>query len=172
MVHHLTSIDGERPQFVIAHVPTPGHTQPGFQPQSRDQVAAFAKGYQRGANRAAVYLRQIIDHVKNNDPESILFVFGDHGVFHSLRPSTFEDDPRFFVLGRYAILGGVYPPDRCAEYLDQVQDRGYMTTLDAAHAILECLSGGQSALVEPRDHQLRIFGDTTFQVDPKEFLYE
>ena len=172
MVHHLTSVGGEKPQFVIAHVPTPGHTPPGFQPQSRDQVAAFAEGYQRGANRAAIYMRQIIDHVKNNDPEAILFMFGDHGAFHSLRPITFEDDPRFFVLGRYAILGGVYPPDRCAEYLDEAESRGYMTTLDAVHAILKCLSGGESALVESRNHQLRIFGDATFQVDPKEFLYE
>ena len=51
----------------------------------------------------------------------------------------------------------------------EAEGRGYMTTLDAAHAILKCLSGGQSALVEPRNHQLRI-GDA--QVDPKEFLYE
>ena len=58
-------------------------------------------------------MRQIIDHVKNNDPEAILFVFGDHGAFQSSR-LKFEDDPTFFVLDRYAILGGVYPPDRCA----------------------------------------------------------
>ena len=55
------------------------------------------------------------------------------------------------------------------EYLDEAEGQGYMTTLDAVHAILKCLSGGQSALVEPRNHQLRI-GDA--QVDPKEFLYE
>ena len=48
-------------------------------------MEAFAEGYQRGANRAAIYMRQIIDHVKNNDPEAILFMFGDHGAFHSLR---------------------------------------------------------------------------------------
>ena len=173
MVRHLTSIGGEQPQFVIAHVPTPGHTQPGFQPQEGDQVAAFAEGYRRGANRAALYMRQIIDHVENNDPEAILLILGDHGVFHSLRPATFEDDPRFFILGRYAILGGVYPPDRCAGYFDEAEARGYMTTLDAVHTILECLSGGQSALAKPREHKLRVWtDDDTFRLDPKEFLYE
>ena len=118
-------------------------------------------------------MRQIIDHVKNNDPEAILFVFGDHGVFHSLRPPTFEDDPRLFMLGRYAIMGGVYPPDRCAEFLDGAEAQGSMTTLDAVHAILKCLSGGQSALAEPVEHKLRVWtDDDTFRLDPKEFLYE
>ena len=78
------------------------------------------------------------------------------------------------MLGRYAILGGVYPPDRCAEYLDEAESRGYMTTLDAVHAILNCLSGGgQSAFVVPREHKLRVLtAHDTYLLDPKEFLYE
>ena len=170
LLTHLTSVDGEKPRFVIAHIHVPGHTSRGFSHESRDQLEAFVEGYQRGANSAADYMRRIINHIDNNDPEAILFVFGDHGAL--LSQLKFEDDPRLFVHHKYAILGGIYPRDRCAEYIDEEESRGYMTTLDAAHAILECLSGGQSALVEPRDHQLRIFGDTTFQVDPKEFLYE
>ena len=168
LMRHLTGLGGERPQFLIAHIPMPGHTPPGFRYEDRDQAQAFRNRYQLKSNDAAVYMRQIIDHLNNNDPDAILFVFGDHGAFQSSQVK-FKDDPTFFLLDRYAILGGVYPRDRCAKYLDEAEGRGYMTTLDAAHAILKCLSGGQSALVEPRNHQLRI-GDA--QVDPKEFLYE
>ena len=171
LMRHLTGLGGEKPQFLIAHIPMPGHTPPGFSHENREQAQAFRNRYHLKSNAAAVYMRQIIDHVKNNDPEAILFVFGDHGAFQSSRVK-FEDDPTFFLLDRYAILGGVYPPDRCAKYLDEAESRGYMTTLDAAHAILECLSGGESALVESSNHQLRVFGDATFRVDPKEFLYE
>ena len=168
LMRHVTGLGGERPQFVFAHIPIPGHTQLSFNYEDRDQAEAFKNLYRRRSDEAAIYMRQIIDHVRDNDPEAILFMFGDHGVKQTNR-ITFEDDPEFVVLDRYAIMGGVYPPDRCAKYLDEAEGRGYMTTLDAAHAILKCLSGGQSALVEPRNHQLRI-GDA--QVDPKEFLYE
>ena len=146
----------------------PGHTPPGFSYESSEQAKAFRDRYRLKSNDAALYLRQIIDHLDTSDPDAILLIFGDHGAFQSSRVK-FKDDPRFFVLDRYAILGGIYPPDRCAEYLDPAESRGYMTTLDAVHAIIECLSGGQSALVEPRSHKLRI-GDA--RVDPKEFLYE
>ena len=146
----------------------PGHTPPGFRYEDRDQAEAFRNRYHLKSNAAAVHMRRIIEHVRNNDPEAILFVFGDHGAFQSSKVK-FKDDPTFFLLDRYAILGGVYPRDRCAKYLDEAEGRGYMTTLDAVHAILKCLSGGKSALVEQRNHQLRI-GDA--QVDPKEFLYE
>ena len=168
LMRHLTGLGGERPQFVFAHIPIPGHTQLSFNYEDGDQAEAFKKLYRRRSNEAAIYMRQIIDHVRDNDAEAILFMFGDHGVKQTNR-ITFEDDPEFVVLDRYAILGGVYPRDRCAKYLDEAEGQGYMTTLDAVHAILKCLSGGQSALAEPRNHQLRI-GDA--QVDPKEFLYE
>ena len=61
-----------------------------------------------------------------------------------------EEAPAFYLQDRFAILGGVYPPDGCEEYFDEAESKGYMTTLDAVHAILGCLSGGQTALKEPR----------------------
>ena len=169
LMRHLTALGVDRPQFLITHIPMPGHTPPGFSHENRDQTQAFRERYEFKSNDAAVYMRRIISHIENNDPGAILFMFGDHGPLMSRLEFKFEDDPRLWVHHKYAIMGGVYPPDRCAEYLDRAESRGYMTTLDAVHAILECLSGGQSALVEPRSHQLRI-GDV--RVDPKEFLYE
>ena len=72
-------------------------------------------------------------------------------------------------------MGGVYPRDRCAEYFDEAESRGHiMTTLDAVHAVLRCLSGGQSALVEPRPG--RLWGDEKvipgWEDGYEEFRYE
>ena len=171
LVHHLTRVEGRRPQFVIAHLYMPGHTEADFSYERREQVEEFKASYRRRSNEAAAYLRQIIDHV-SDDPNAILFVFGDHGAFQS-RGVAFEDDPTFFVQDQFAVLGGVYPRDRCAEYFDEAESRGYMTTLDAVHAILACLSGGQSALLEPEEHRLRVSTAQGVQwMSPEEFLYE
>ena len=172
LVRELTNLDKRFPQFVIAHLYLPGHTPKIFNYDNREDSEKFTEQYQDRANNAATYLGQIIDHIESNDPTAILFVFGDHGMWLS-RGAAIEDDPTFFLQDRFGILGGVYPPDRCAEYFDEAESKGYMTILDAVHAILSCLSGGQSALVGtrhdrfsgsvvPREHDYRY----------EEFLYE
>ena len=172
LVEQLTGLASDRPQFVIAHLWMPGHTPTGFNHEDRGQVARFKESYLRGSNRAAIYLRQMIDHVRDTDPNAILFVFGDHGALQSWG-LEFEDDPTFLVQDQFAVLGGVYPRDRCTEYFDEAESRGYMTTLDAVHAILACLSGGQSALLEPEEHRLRVSTAQGVQwMSPEEFLYE
>ena len=82
-----------------------------------------------------------------------------------------EEDPAFYLQDRFAILGGVYPPDRCGEYFDEAESKGYMTTLDAVHAILSCLSGGQNALMEPRRDRF-LEGLEEHDYHYQEFLYE
>ena len=172
LVGKLTGLDGSIPHFVIAYLYLPGHTPKIFSYENRDDLQEFTAYYHRESNKAAIYLAQIIDHIENNDPTAILFVFGDHGMWLS-RGAEIEDDPIFFLQDRFGILGGVYPPDRCAEYFDEAESKGYMTILDAVHVILSCLSGGQSALVGtrhdrfsgsgvPREHDYRY----------EEFLYE
>ena len=83
LVEQLTGLASDRPQFVKAHLWMPGRTPTGFNHEDRGQVARFKESYLRGSNRAAIYLRQMIDHVSDTDPNAILFVFGDHGAFQS-----------------------------------------------------------------------------------------
>ena len=89
---------------------------------------------------------------------------GNPGELHS------KTTRRFVVQDRLGVLGGVYPPDACATYFDETLSKGYMTALDGVHAILRCLSGGQSALKMPRESYIRtLYGPTGSY---KEFLYE
>ena len=101
--------------------------------------------------------------MEENDPGAILLVYGDHGT--RVSPA---------VQAQYGVLGGVYPRDTCAAWFDEAEAaQNYMTVLDAVHALLRCLSGGESALVQPRNRTL--FGGPAVGQDFsifEEHLYE
>ena len=176
-VQQLTAVDKARPQFVIAHIYMPSHTSGMFDYENRRERERFLAGYKMRFDRAAIYLGQIIEHLKANDPDAILFVFGDHGAWLS-QGMDVEDDPQFVLQDRFGILGGVHPPDRCALELDAAEAKGYMTSLDVVHALVECLSAGQSPLGKPRRDRFWIpphFDDAVSEdhaYEYKDYLYE
>ena len=172
LVSELASIGRDRPQFVIAHIYMPGHTSKSFRYHNLKDREVFTESYVQKSNEAASYLRRIIDHLRDNDPTAILFVFGDHGMFLSTG-MRIDEDPTFYLQDHFAVLGGVFPRDRCGQYFDEAEAKSYMTTLDAVHAILGCMSDGQSALLEPRHD--RFFGaglEEEHDYRYKEYLYE
>ena len=173
LVAQATGLDRRRPHFLIAHLNVPGHTESYFRYDDRDHVDEFKDHYTQGSNEAAGYLEDIVNHLKRNDPDAILFVYGDHGPYLS-QGMRFEERPGFVVQDRFAILGGVYPRDRCATNIDAALDKGYLTILDGVHAILGCLSGGQNVLVRPRENRLGGTGgvprDSGYDYD--DFRYE
>ena len=172
LVQELSSVGGGSPQFVIAHLYLPGHTPMNFDHRNEGERRRFLVDFERDFNSAATYLEQIVEHLRADDPDAILFVFGDHGAQLSRRVDV-EDDPTFFLQDRFAILGGVYPRDRCAPELDEAERKGYTTTLDVVHAIIECLSDGQSPILEPRRDRFWVYSileDHSY--DYEEFLYE
>ncbi len=172
-VTEVTEISGDGPQFVMAHLLLPSHTPlKQFDYESQDDRESFFTRYQERFDAAAIVLQQIIDHIEYNDLDAILFVYGDHGAWLS-NGMQIEDDPTFFLQDRFGILGGVYPPDRCAAEFDEAESKGYVTSLDIVHAILECLSGGQSPLREPRNDRFWGSGvpeDHSYRYE--DFLYE
>ena len=172
LVREVTGVERSSPQFVIAHLYLPGHAPKIFNYDSVSDRESFMARFEKNLDRAAVYLEKIIDHLRFNDPNAILFVYGDHGAWLS-RGMEIEDDPEFFLQDRFGILGGVYPPDRCAAEFDEAESKGYVTSLDIVHAILECLSGGQSPLREPRSDRFWGGGvpeDHSYKYE--DFLYE
>ena len=168
----LTGLKRSQPQFVIAHLWLPGHTPSKFDYSSQADKNSFFKRYQERFDAAAVVLEQIMEHLRSDDPNAIMFVYGDHGAWLS-SGMDIEDDPTFFLQDRFGILGGVYPPDRCSAEFDEAESKGYVTSLDVVHAILECLSGGQSPLREQRNDRFWGTGvpeDHSYKYE--DFLYE
>ena len=161
------------PQFVMAHLYLPGHVDNSFRHGNVEQFEAYKRFNIKRSETAARYLDAIIRHLEDNDPDAILLVYGDHGMFLS-KGLKFEDDPTFVFQDNYGVLGAVYPRGACAVRFDEASAKGWMTTLDAVHAILRCLSGGESALVEPRKSRSPKYGPIprNIDLDHKEFLYE
>ncbi len=164
---------GDGPQFVIAYIYAPGHTGKSFRYDNADQLEKFKAQHINDSARAARYLELILRHLEENDPGAILFVFGDHGPYLSRGMDYVEANREFIIQDLYGILGGIYPRDTCAAYFDEISDQGYMTILDAVHAILRCLSGGESAFIEPRAYTRPAYGiPEDAKSNYKEVLYE
>ena len=103
LLRELTNLDGSRPKFVIAHLWMPGHTG-RFNYYDKEDRENYIEYYYRESNRAGLYLRQIIEHLRSNDPNAILFVFGDHGAKLS-KGIKIEEDPTFFLQDRFGVRG-------------------------------------------------------------------
>ena len=158
-LERITSVDAAgEPQFTMAHLYAPGHVGPSYRHGSEADLERFRTQYLRGIESAADSLDLIVRHVEREDPGAILLVYGDHGMYVS-EGVEFDGDPEFFVQDRYGVLGGVFPPDACAPWFDRAAAPGWMTLLDAVHAVLSCLSSdGKGALVEPRTYVINTVG--------------
>ena len=164
------------PQFAFGHIYRPGHAPRSFQYSDEEQLGALRAHYQRRSAEAAGLLAKLLAHLDVHDRDAMLLVFGDHGALLSTNVA-FADAPEFVVQDHFGALGGVYPPDACAEWFDEAQERrGYLTLLDAVHTVIRCLSGGESALRAPPEHYY--VGEWNGVVPDghrrtyKEFLYE
>ena len=164
------------PQFAMAHIYAPGHVGRSFRYDDRDALTTFRAHYRLGSAEAAGLLARLLAHLDERDPEAILLVYGDHGPLLSTNV-RFADAPDFVAQDHYGILGGVHPPTACGEWFDEaIERRGYLTLLDAAHVVIRCLSGGESALAAmPADYKVGVWKDVVPQGDARsysEFLYE
>ena len=108
--YYKSLISNERPQFLMAHIEVPGHTGGHFRYYDRAQRDAEIRRYSETLNDLAIrHLEAILEHLQDNDPDAILYLYGDHGPWLS-RGVSFEDNPTFVVQDRLGVLGGVYPP--------------------------------------------------------------
>ncbi len=181
----ISITEREGPQFAFAYLRLPTHAWPPFDYADPRDVESYRELYIRNSDQAAMLLAELLEALEEKDPGAILFVFGDHGPRLSLG-MEFADDPDFWVKDSYGVLGGIWPPDACAPWFDEELQKGWLTTLDAVHAVLRCLSGGEEVLVEPRatimaggvgDHRMRkSLGIPAELFDPErsfaDFLYE
>ena len=143
------------PQFVMAHLKRPGHVGTSYRHGNASAFSAYQARHLESSNFAARQLDAIVRHLEANDPGAILLVYGDHGTLVS-QGVKFADNPTFIIQANYGVLGGVYPREACATWFDEAEaTQNYMTVLDAVHALLRCLSGGERAgKASQQDHFL------------------
>ena len=142
------------PQFVMAHLNLPAHVGLSYRHSDAAQFSAYQARYLERSNLAAGSLDAIVRHLEENDPGAILLVYGDHGTQVAMG-LEFKDNPTFVVQANYGALGGVYPREACAAWFDEAEAaQNHLTVLDAVHALLRCLSGGERALAKPRNRTI------------------
>ena len=163
----------DRPQFAMAHLYLPEHVKGWYRHGDASAFSAYQARYLERSNLAAGILDAIVRHLEKNDPGAILLAYGDHGTMAS-QGVKFADNPTFVVQANYGVLGGVYPREACGAWFDEAEAaQNHLTVLDAVHAVLRCLSGGESALTKPRNRTISFGpakGQDLFGFD--EYLYE
>ena len=163
----------DRPQFAMAHLYLPEHVKGWYRHSDAAEFSAYQARYLERSNMAAGILDAIVRHLEENDPGAILLVYGDHGTMAS-QGVKFADNPTFVVQTHYGVLGGVYPREACGAWFDEAEAaQNHLTVLDAVHALLRCLSGGESVLAADRNMPVS-FGPVPHQTifGFEEYLYE
>ncbi len=171
----------DAPQIFVGYVYSPGHTVGDFDRKDTEVADKYRQYYFKRSKKTAAYLNNIVTFIANEDPEAIVYVFGDHGPGIS-RKDTFKENGVIFVQDRFGVYGGIHPRDRCAESFSTPYNKNFMTVLQGAHMIIKCLSGGKYAFITLEDYRLpesRILEDyrlpeskTTSHNRYEDYLYE
>lgn len=146
-------LTSDTPQINVGIIHSPGHTEPPFKKNDYEVIEMYKSNYMINSRETAEHIKKITSFIKNEDPNGILYVFGDHGAYLS-RSYTFDENPEFFVQDRFAILGGIYPKDRCSDSFDKPYNKNFSTTLQVAHMIIRCLTNGENAFFKLNDFNI------------------
>jgi hypothetical protein len=170
LVHYLNKTFSRKKPCLRAH-PSPKHVNvKTFSRKDPHKFRKLQETYHRHSVAAGKNLRKLRDMIIAQDPGSIIFVFGDHGLYLATGES-FRADRVFYVQDSFGVLGGIYPADTCSEYFDRaLADKGYMTTTWVARLLVQCLAGGDDPMPVAYVHKLLQHNGST--LDPKEFVYE
>ncbi len=139
--------------LTVAYIYSPGHTKLGFSPYRSEDFAEYREELtSRGDAMAAAYIRELIRTIRDNDPEAILVIFGDHGAMMSrgLPVGDLPEDSPFTAtdvfLERHAVVAAVYPREFCTDEFKEL-----FTITRVGRSIVKCLSGGIDPL--PPEYQ-------------------
>jgi hypothetical protein len=157
------------PQLFFAHMYPPMHVDKKTFRGTPEQLNFFRSHYLRSSTAAGSNIRKIRDLIHRHDPESLLFVFGDHGILLS-NAVKFEHDKSFYVQDRYGVLGGIYPASACANIFDRAQIQPFQTTAGVARLIVQCLANDVDPFsVEYQHDHIHVNGEL---IRISDYLYE
>jgi len=144
------------PRLTFHHVILTFHTQEGFDRSDPRALETFRADYLNNARLVADYLDELIDRIRSQGPNAVLFMFGDHGalVGHSM---TFDEDPAFFIQDRYGIAAAIlYNSTDCGrDQLRHYSPDGYITPERVIAGIVRCVAQNPEAVDQAVDFSSR-----------------
>lgn len=158
-----------RPQLTILQLRPPFHyTGQKLADVDSAAVRNFAARYETSAVDAAVNLERLVGQVRTDDPDALVFVFGDQGLGLS-QDLTADGRTPFFVHDKLGVVGAVLPAAACSEYLPAQDSTAILTTVQIVADLIGCLAGGESIYPAGYEHRALIGGET-FLLSP--YAYE
>jgi hypothetical protein len=142
------------PQVIMSYIIAPTHT-PLHYAGLPGQFSAYQKEYIEGSQLAAQSIDKIMSFIKKNDPDALVYLFGDHGASLSrgMEWETLQEDEKdFYILDHYGVIAGFYPPDACASYIQQ--NSSYSVNSQVAYNIVRCLADGGDPAINAMEYDL------------------
>ena len=166
--------NSQRRSFFITYIWSPGHVFSGYVGRP-EQFNLYRELFNNRKHEAADYIRLLTESILENDPDALIFIFGDHGA-RLTNDTTWQDQKdekaqAFFIRDNYAVLSAVYPKDACPEWH---APEAFMTPAKVGRMIVRCLSGEDPFLRPPSyplDYDYQGYtGDTPLRYE--DYLYE
>ena len=184
------------PQLYIGHVLSTRHTSYEFDITNKEMFSDFKTEYVTKANETALLMKIVLDHIKKNDKNALIYVWGDHGPVLSQHLSwdnryneksthPLIQSPKFFIQDRLGTFGGVYHNGSVCNLGDFQTQRIFNTPQHIIKDILYCLSDAKSREINKdyfknftrtktfpyprRDQNRPILSDV---IDFRDYLYE
>lgn len=119
-----------------------GHTSTSYDHNDLSARTAYKNEFIASSKGFSQQLKAVSEAISQNDPNSILIVFGDHGMYLS-RAVDFEDNPEFFVRDRHLIMLALRKGGHaCSESVNLDFETAYITPARLLFAIFQCLGKG------------------------------
>jgi len=133
----------ESPWLTFHYIYNPiGHTAKDFRSDSPEELKKYRSFYLSQSKRVVEILKSLLVEIDRNDPNSIVFIFGDHGPWLSRRTTpNDEKSRRFFTLDRYGVYGALVKTNNpCATPSIDSYRKSYTTPERVIGGIIRCLS--------------------------------
>ena len=142
------------PWFTLAHIYAPGHVPKGYDGRDPEDFEKYKSDFiKRRLPNATMQIKEVLDTLRQHDPEAIVILFGDHGTFVTRRVKStggargdVELSAKDVYLDRHAVVGAIYPPHFCEQEFGSP-----FSTIRAGRALAKCLSDGSD--VFPASYQ-------------------
>lgn len=151
---------GGEPQFFFARVKSADHVPPDYR-RTPEHFASFRNRYDLFKDLTKDAAGRIARHVRKNDPDALMFFFGDHGPslasewhYKEWQEMTTMSDRQFYARDRSGVYAAVWPADACRDYF-QPAPGGFFTTAMIARQIVRCLADGDDPANETITYPLR-----------------
>jgi hypothetical protein len=165
VAHLIRDEPKSTPWLTLHYIYNPiGHTEGNHITGDASWTASYRKHFLDASEQASAIAVKMVDQIRKDDPNAVIFVFGDHGVWLS-RTITYNVDPTFVVQDRYGVFAALPKTNNACSTPDLTRYNPDFVTLSRVVAsIIRCLAADPMEV----DRAVNFMQD----YDLKQYLYE